>query len=385
MKRSALPTHSVLLRIAGLFTWGLVGIPVWLRSDTVEALHGAPGSALLWSAFLLYGVCFWFLAQDAGTPRRWWVDLVLLLLLTAATLLLSHLMQSGIGAILLMLCAGVLPWRLSWRYGMLWMVAQNFAMLPIFALAPRFSWAEALLQCALYLGCSGFLFMASLIAKQQSEAREQLRLVNAELRATQRLLAENERTAERLRISRELHDLIGHHLTALSLNLEVAAHLSEGKAQQHVRQAQTLSKLLLADVREVVSTLREHDGIDLGESLRMLVHGIPEPVIHLSLPERLELNDPKRAQTVVRLTQEVLTNTVRHARARNLWLSYRIEDGALIMAARDDGRGAAGVMQGNGLRGMRERLGAIGGSLEINTAPGAGFSLAARLPLEVSA
>src|SRR3546814_12036878 len=76
---------------------------------------------------------------------------------------------------------------------------------------------------------------------------------NSELRATRALLAESSRLSERMRISRELHDLLGHHLTALSLNLEVATHVSSGKAQEHVRQAHTLAKLLLTDVREAVS------------------------------------------------------------------------------------------------------------------------------------
>ncbi len=71
------------------------------------------------------------------------------------------------------------------------------------------------------------------------------------------MLTESSRIAERMRISRELHDLVGHHLTALSLNLEVANHLVGGAAQEHVRQAQTVARLLLTDVREAVSQLRE--------------------------------------------------------------------------------------------------------------------------------
>jgi signal transduction histidine kinase len=93
---------------------------------------------------------------------------------------------------------------------------------------------------------------------------------NAELRATRALLAESARVNERTRISRELHDLLGHHLTALSLNLEVAGHLSEGRVKEHVQQAHTLARLLLTDVREAVSQLREGGAIDLGAALRPL-------------------------------------------------------------------------------------------------------------------
>src|SRR5690606_14700338 len=122
-------------------------------------------------------------------------------------------------------------------------------------------------QAIMYLGISATTFVTSLIARQQAEAREDQRRLNAELRATRALLAESSRLGERMRISRELHDLVGHHLTALSLNLEVASHLVSGQAHEHVRQAQSVARLLLSDVREVVSQLREHDSIDLTAAL----------------------------------------------------------------------------------------------------------------------
>ena len=189
--------------------------------------------------------------------------------------------------------------------------------------------------------------------------------------------------AERVRISRELHDLLGHHLTALTLNLEVASHLVADKALEHVRQAQSLAKLLLTDVREVVSQLRTDDEIDLTQALRSLVEGIPEPSIHLDIPPRLGVDDPRRAQVVLRCTQEIVTNAMRHARARNLWLAFeRNESNELTVRARDDGQGAAAVSDGHGLTGMRERLAQFGGSLKVDTGKGQGFALEALLPLE---
>ena len=74
-----------------------------------------------------------------------------------------------------------------------------------------------------------------------AQAREEQRRLNAELRATRALLAESTRINERTRISRELHDLLGHHLTALSLNLEVASHVTEGKAQELKGEAQQVA------------------------------------------------------------------------------------------------------------------------------------------------
>jgi signal transduction histidine kinase len=234
----------------------------------------------------------------------------------------------------------------------------------------------------LFLGISLFAFMTGIVALRQHAARDELRKVNSELRATQALLADNTRIAERVRIARELHDLVGHHLTALTLNLEVATHLVEGKALEHVQQARSLAKLLLADVREVVSEMRLDDKVDLAVALRTLVSGTPEPSIHMDLPSELALTDPLRAQVLLRCAQEMITNSVRHAQADNLWISLMLDEHGLVLTARDDGRGVDEVAAGNGLNGMRERLHQLGGELKVETSPGAGFVLRAWMPLE---
>jgi len=230
-----------------------------------------------------------------------------------------------------------------------------------------------------------FPFVASLLALKQVRARGELRRVNSELMATQTLLTENTRIAERVRISRDLHDLVGHHLTALTLNLEVASHLTQDKAKEHVDQAATVARLLLSDVREVVSDMRRDDQVDLRQSLEMLSEGVPELEVHLDIPEERALTDPRRAQILLRCAQELITNTARHASASNLWIALETGDDGLSLRARDDGRGAMELMPGNGLNGMRERLKEQGGRLDIATRPGAGFQVRAWLPTEGNA
>jgi signal transduction histidine kinase len=284
-----------------------------------------------------------------------------------------------------MLIAGVVPWTLPFWPGVAWVFLQSFSLIPIFVVFLPYSVFDAIVQCSLYLGFSAFTYVTSLVAKQQTDSREEQRRLNSELRATRTLLTESSRIAERMRISRELHDLVGHHLTALSLNLEVASHLVSGGAQEHVRQAQSVAKLLLSDVREVVSQLRDDDAIDLTEALKTLVEGVPGLDIHLELPPRFSVDDPRRAQVLLRCAQEIITNTVRHAGARNLWLSFeRTGANELAIHARDDGRGAGELHQGNGLTGMRERLAQIGGRLNITTARDRGFALDAWVPLEAA-
>jgi signal transduction histidine kinase len=84
---------------------------------------------------------------------------------------------------------------------------------------------------------------------------------------------------------------------------------------------------------------------------------------------------------VLRCAQEIVTNAARHAGAENLWLDLEHEGGMVTLRARDDGRGARSVRPGNGLRGMRERLESVGGSLAVETAEGKGFALRATLPM----
>jgi len=263
-----------------------------------------------------------------------------------------------------------------------WLIGQNALFVLVFNTIPEVTLADAALMGGLFLGISGFAFMSGMVALQQHVARDELRKVNSELRATQALLADNTRIAERVRIARELHDLVGHHLTALTLNLEVATHLVDGKALEHVQQAHSLAKLLLADVREVVSEMRLDDKVDLAAALRTLVSGMPEPRIHLDLASELALTDPLRAQVLLRCAQEMITNSVRHARADNLWVSLLQDDEGLALTARDDGRGVNEVEAGNGLKGMAERLRQLGGELKIETEAGAGFALRAWVPKE---
>jgi signal transduction histidine kinase len=376
-------SHTQLLRYAGLFTWAVVGIPLLLYGWYPELFPSAPDIPKSAIAYSVFGIAYWFVTRDLGVRRPRNFDILLLAVLSIAAISFSKYTGSGLGSILLMLVSGVIPWLVPLGVGITWLILQHVPLVPVFEGLGQ-PWMFAVLQAAMYVGYSSFTFMTGLVAKQQAQAREEQRRLNSELRATRALLAESSRMSERLRISRELHDLLGHHLTALSLNLEVAGHLTEGKAQEHVRQSHTLAKLLLTDVREAVSEMREEKGIDLTNALRVLAEGVPALDVRLDLPENLQIEDPEAAQVLLRCAQEIITNTVRHAGASQLSLSLSQHEGGLRLQARDDGRGAEGAAPGNGLRGMRERLSACGGRVDIITAPGQGFALDVRIPLEAA-
>jgi len=371
-----------LLRYAGLFTWLCASIPLFTMQLWYENPLGLNQYLAWWVLHLVFGVTYWNQAKAlpvrSSIPHR----LVTLSVLTICALGVSMMAETALGGILLLTVAGLLPWMLPAAPALTWLISQNVLLVGVINTIPDVTFSEAAFAGGLFLGISLFAFMSGVVALRQHIARDALRKVNSELRATQALLADNTRIAERVRIARELHDLVGHHLTALTLNLEVATHLVDGKALEHVQQAHSLAKLLLVDVREVVNDMRVDDKVDLATALRTLVSGVPEPEIHLDVPTELSMTDPRRAQVLLRCAQEMVTNSVRHARARNLWLSLLQDINGVALTARDDGRGVSEVEAGNGLQGMAERLRLLGGELKIESSPGDGFSLQAWIPVE---
>ncbi len=384
-------SHTRLLRYAGLFTWAMVGLPLaysWLgpllgSGDDDLALRPMPWQG--WIAYLAFGAGYGWLTRGLGVRNRTVGDYLLLVVLTLAALGVSYFNGSGLGSVLLMVAACVLPWLLPLPLGAAWLLASQLAVAPVFIRWLGFPPLEAVMQSMLYAGFSGFVFITSLVAMQQLQAREEQRRLNAELRATRALLADSARVNERTRISRELHDLLGHHLTALSLNLEVAGHLSEGRVKEHVQQAHTLARLLLTDVREAVSQLREGGAINLAAALRPLAENVPKLEIAMAVQEPLTVDDPERAHVLLRCAQEAITNAVRHSEAERLWLNAHRDGNLVILQVRDDGRGCEQVTPGNGLRGLGERLRQHGGKLEIASRRGEGFKLTMTLPVAPNA
>lgn len=230
----------------------------------------------------------------------------------------------------------------------------------------------------LYACFQVFAALVVRMALRESRAKAELAAANAELGAATALLASSSRAAERLRIARDLHDVLGHQLTALALELEIASHRVDGPAAEHVARARALAKDLLADVREVVSELRDAPQ-GLEPALRRMVSGLPGLAVDLEVSET-RLLDETRSMAVVRFVQEVVTNTLRHASASRLTVRVVSDDDGLRLEARDDGVGAARWQAGHGLTGMRERFAQLGGEVELDPGPGRGFAVAVRVP-----
>jgi signal transduction histidine kinase len=257
--------------------------------------------------------------------------------------------------------------------------------------------ALALIDCAgetdavfalIIASCAGFqLFavFAAQLARSEMAARDELARANTELRGAQALLDESARVAERLRIARELHDVMGHTLTTLTIHLDVAGRLTTGPAAEHLECARNASSDLLDQVRAVVSRERHIQPTNLRSALADLAasaQGVLQ--VRLQMPDDLSVSDVAQAETIIRCVQEVITNAMRHADARELVIAVNIGRSGITIAARDDGRGGD-FSPGNGLSGMRERFESLGGSLSVSSAKGAGFAVEGILPLAGSA
>jgi signal transduction histidine kinase len=333
--------------------------------------------AVRWSAGYLVFLSAYIIAcrTDVALHRKTVIGL--LVTQAVAALFLVWVYPSFIATCLLL----VVAWQIGWLAPL--RVALAAALLLAVSLAAMKCAGESssLSVLILFISCGfqAFAISAAHLARSEALARDQLARVNAELRATQALMAEDARVAERLRISRDLHDILGHSLTTLTVHLDVAARLADGRAAEHVQCARTVARALLDEVRTVVNRVRV-EPLDLRSVLLALTERVVGLKMQLILPEELAALDPARADAVIRCVQEIVTNTIRHAQARELIVELEEEpDGSITISTRDDGRGGPFV-EGGGLAGMRERFKLLGGELSIAAPPGGGFRVRGAIP-----
>jgi signal transduction histidine kinase len=227
-----------------------------------------------------------------------------------------------------------------------------------------------------------FLLINTLIAERHS--REQVAIANQQLREYALRVESLAMEQERSRIARDIHDSLGHSLTALNLQLEGALKLWQvhpEQAQTFLREAKEMGSMALQEVRQSVSAMRSDplQGKGLKEAIASLIQDFQrntgiQPNYHLDLPTTLP-NDINLA--VYRIIQEALTNTSKYANASQVMLQIKATDAGLRLMIADDGQGFewAQNQTGFGLQGMRERVLALGGELVIDSAPGCGCQI----------
>jgi len=199
---------------------------------------------------------------------------------------------------------------------------------------------------------------------------------------------------ERLRIAREVHDVVAHAMVAINVQAGVAAHLIDRdpeQARSALRDIKAASGEALTDLRATLGVLRGEDGaapVTPATRLRdvpELATGLRAAGVDVDLEVCEDAGVPAAVEAAsYRIVQEALTNVLRHAQASRVQVTVSAEDGGVRVEVVDDGtggrrRGAPGG-SGNGVRGMRERAEAIGGTLESGPAPEGGWRVLARIP-----
>lgn len=387
-RRFAFPPGAGLLSplsLAALVTWLAVVNGPWLDFVSSPA-NRSPLASVGIGAQILMLLLFVLRAIFDSKPTQRFAKRAMVVGQALAVLLASRIFADGSQPVLLIIVASQAALLFERRGLVAFLILMNLGLATtLLARTPDARLGSLLSALAAYGGFQAFAVLLASYARKVELARDAAQQLNAELLATRELLAAGTRADERLNLSRELHDVAGHKLTALKLQLALLERrAAPGTADAH-RQLHQLADELLSDVRAVVSTLRHHDGIDLQVALTALAQAFPQPQIKLALAPDARAPSIAQAETLLRVAQEALANAARHSGAHRVLLSLSRESDRLLLTVSDDGVGLCGATPGNGLTGMRERLAVWGGDLKLHDAPGGGLQLCASLPLAPAA
>ena len=206
---------------------------------------------------------------------------------------------------------------------------------------------------------------------------------DAELRLTQDEVRRLAALAERERIGRDLHDLLGHTLSVVALKSELAGKLiarDPVAARQQIGEVEQVARQALAQVREAVAGIRAS-----GLQAELAAARLTLLSAEVALDQRLGAVtlDPVSEHTLALILREAVTNVLRHAAAQRVDVELDGDAAELRLSIADDGRGGI-ERHGNGLLGMHERVAELGGRLEIDSLPGAGTRLVVHVPRRAS-
>jgi two-component system sensor histidine kinase DesK len=231
-----------------------------------------------------------------------------------------------------------------------------------------------------------------------SYSRMEITRKNAELKASQ---VENRRlaaVAERARIGRDLHDLLGQTLSLIAIKSELARKLAPRDFDASLREMEDVMRTARVSLKQMRAAVSGMQSASIDEELRC-ARALLEPSGVTLTAHRDPGELPVATETALALAiREAATNIQRHAMARRAWIEIRLEPpgatraagpespaaraaGTVLLAVRDDGRGGAST-QGNGLAGIQSRVASLGGALHIDSPAGHGTALRVALPLD---
>jgi signal transduction histidine kinase len=232
-----------------------------------------------------------------------------------------------------------------------------------------------------------------LVAGEVARVRRERTLAARQARAETERRQANE---ERLRIARELHDVVAHHMSLINVQAGVALHLVDRRpeqAQTALAAIKDASKEALVELRTLVGVLRDETQAAPRAPASMLasLDGLIERSSHAGLTVRKQVEGDVRPLPAAvelagfRIVQEAITNVVRHSGASHADIRLHYGADVLTVEVADDGNGGsriASLDEGSGIRGMRERSSALGGRLTLDASASGGICLGAVLPLD---
>jgi two-component system, NarL family, sensor histidine kinase DesK len=339
----------------------LIWLPfmVWFFVNPIWE-HAGP---LRWSCNTLYGIAFvlvYLYAFSRPEPRRLIAAVVMIVMATIAT----PINHDSLCLLIYAIAAGGFTLRL-WR--VITLIALALAILGAFAyyLHLPVGWWGSMLLLIVLVGLGNHHWALSHCAEEKLHRAEEE-------------IEHLAKVAERERIARDLHDLLGHTLSLITLKAELARKLVDRdpqRAKLEMQDVEHTSRAALADVREAISGYRgEGLACELIRARRTLeTAGITVECAASDVPL-----SPAQECVLALALREAVTNVVRHAQAQRCSVRLSRDQQACTLEIADNGRGVD-APEGNGLRGMRERLEAIGGSLQRRTE--AGTRLVIHLPL----
>jgi signal transduction histidine kinase len=375
-------THS-LLDASGWFTIAVVAIISFVSIDEPASQWLAVGLCLAFAGLEI----FW-----EGPLRLRYIH-VYFAVQTALVVALFTLKPNAFAApILFFILSAQVMVGLPLNLAALWIIVFTLAT-AVFSVA-SFGLIGGLFTTLPYIAGYSFFGAFGKATRDADLARHESQRLLAELQTAQGQLQQLAVAEERNRMARELHDSLGHRLIVAVVQLEGAQRLvtkDPERAANMIGAMREQMKAALGDLRRAVATLRTPLADDaalagpLGPALARLADEFHEStglLVHLSLPPELPPLDEAQRLTVYRAAQESLTNTHKHAGAKNIWLNVSAGDEHLTLIAADDGRGLSTNPNGGfGLRGLRERVAQVGGELELGARPGGGAQVSLTVPL----
>jgi two-component system sensor histidine kinase DesK len=346
------------------YRWGWLVGAVWLvflifpvmnLMQSHDALvPRAVGLTLIAAFALLYAWAFVAVSRvENGVPGAWRV-LTLLILLACGVAVLIGVDAMAMAPFVVSYAMWGYPWpRAFWLAGGIAAVA--LVTLVVAGLAESWFYALPLL---LVLGFTALMRVLDTFSARQAELSEVMAVVG-----------------ERERVARDVHDVLGHSLTAISVKAELASRLIEvdgARAAEELTQVQTLARQALAEIRLTVSGLR---ATRIDDELEVARDALTAAGIEPDLPPDSSAVEVSNRIVLAWALREAITNVIRHSGATRCVVTL----GKSTLVVTDDGVGGTGV-EGNGLRGLRERVAASGGALTRGPGPdGRGHTLKVEL------